>query len=120
MVENTLAKNQKKTLYILNENNFVAEDTILILRTFINKLKRLLKIQTEIKNNNKNIDEVITNFKPAIFWKEKDLVKKQIKNYSFEEIQLMLIKSNDLELSIKKNPALSTNILTNFILEQVA
>ena len=30
LVDNTLAKNQKKTLYILNENNF-AEDTILII-----------------------------------------------------------------------------------------
>ena len=43
LVDNTLAKNLKKTLYILNENNFAPEDTILILRIFLNKLKRLLQ-----------------------------------------------------------------------------
>ncbi len=120
LVDNTLAKNQKKTLYILNENNFVAEDSILILRTFINKLKRLLKIRIEIEKNNRNIDQVISEYKPVIFWKEKDIVKKQIKNLNLEKIQILLVKSNNLELSIKKNPLLSTNILTNFILEEVA
>ena len=120
LVDNTLAKNEKKTLYILNENNFAAEDTILILRTFINKLKRLLKIQSEIKKKHKNIDEVIKNFRPAIFWKEKDLIKKQIKVLTLEKLEDLLLKSNDLELSIKKNPTISINILTNFILEEVA
>ena len=120
LVDNTLAKNKKKTLFILNENIFAAEDTILVLRTFINKLKRLLKIQSEIKNNHKNIDQVITNFRPAIFWKEKDLVKKQIKVLPLEKLEDLLLKSNDLELSIKKNPSISTNILTNFILEEIA
>jgi len=120
LVDNTLAKNQKKTLYILNENNFVAEDTILILRTFINKLKRLFKIQNEIKKHNKNIDEIISNFKPAIFWKEKDIVKRQITILTLEKLEKLLTKINNLELSIKRNPSLSTNILTNFILEEVS
>ncbi len=118
LVDNILVKNQKKTLYILNENNFVSEDSILILRTFINKIKRLLKIQKEIKDNRKNIDEVITNFKPIIFWKEKELVKKQIEILSLEKLEKLLIKSNNLELLIKRNPIISTNILTNFILEE--
>ena len=120
LVDNTLAKNQKKTLYILNENNFVAEDSILILRTFINKLKRLFKIQNEIKKNNKNIDEIISNFKPIIFWKEKDIVKKQINILTLVKLERLLAKINNLELSIKKNPSQSTNILTNFILEEVS
>ena len=120
LVDNTLAKNQKKTLYILNENNFVAEDSILILRTFINKLKRLFKIQNEIKKNNKNIDEIISNFKPIIFWKEKDIVKKQINILTLIKLERLLTKINNLELSIKKNPSQSTNILTNFILEEVS
>ena len=119
-MDNALAKNQKRTIYILNENNFVTEDTILILRTFINKLKRLLKIQLEIEKNNKRIDEVISNFRPVIFWKDKDLVKKQIKILPLKKLETLLVKSNDVELSIKKNPSLSINILTNFILDQVA
>lgn len=119
LVDNVLAKNQKKSLYILNENNFVSEDTILILRVFISRLKRLLKIQTEIKNTNKNSDQVLNKFKPAIFWKEKEFVKKQINILPLKKVQTLLVKANDLELLIKKNPSLSTNILTNFILEEV-
>ena len=120
LVDNVLAKNQKKSLYILNENNFAAEDSILIFRVFINKLKRLLKIQTEIKNTNKNSDQVLNNFKPIIFWKEKEFVKKQINILPLEKVQTLLIRANDLELLIKKNPSLSTNILTNFILEEAS
>ena len=35
LVDYSLIKNQKKTLNILNENNFANEDSILILRTFL-------------------------------------------------------------------------------------
>ena len=37
LIDNCLAKNQKKTLNILNENIFTSEDCILIIRTFLNK-----------------------------------------------------------------------------------
>ena len=70
MVDNVLAKNLRKTLYILNENNFAPEDTILILRIFLIKLKRLLKIKSQIKIEN-NVENAIKNFKPPIFGKKK-------------------------------------------------
>lgn len=117
LVDNALAKNQKKTLYILNENNFANEDSILITRIFMNKLKRLLKIHLEVKTK-KNIEKAISSFKPPIFWKEKDIVKKQITNWSDDKLRELIIKVNELELQIKKHPYLSTNLVTNFILEQ--
>ncbi len=116
LVDNTLAKNQKKTLYILNENNFASDESILILRIFINKLKRLLKIHTQVVGS--NIDEVITNYKPPIFWKEKDIVKKQIKIWNYDKIQKLIVKVNNIELLVKKHPSLSINIVTDFILNQ--
>ena len=119
LIDNALAKNKKKTLYILNENNLSVDDTILILRIFLNKLKRLLKIQSEIKSTN-NIEEVMTNYKPPIFWKEKEIVKQQIKIWSYEEIQKLLTKIYNIEMLTKKNPSISMNIVTDFILEQAA
>ncbi len=119
LVDNALAKNQKKTIYILNENTLLLEDSILIIRIFINKLKKLLKIINQIENEkNKNIDYIISSFKPPIFWKEKDIIKTQIKNLNFSKINQLLIDANKTELTIKKNPTISTNIITNFILEQ--
>jgi DNA polymerase-3 subunit delta len=91
----------------------------LILRIFLSKLKRLLKIQSEIKSTN-NIEEVMTNYKPPIFWKEKEIVKQQIKIWSYEEIQKLLIKIYNIEMLAKKNPSISMNIVTDFILEQAA
>ena len=67
--DNYLTKNSKKVSTILNENNYSDEDCILIIRTILSKSKRLLKIRNEIDNNT-NIDQVISGFKPPIFWKE--------------------------------------------------
>ena len=114
---NCLAKNIKKTSHILNENNFSSEDCILIIRTLLLKAKRLLKLQEEVKNNN-NIEQVVTSFKPPIFWKDKDIVKQQINNWSLEKIKKMIISINKTELLIKKNSINSLNILSDFILTQ--
>ena len=48
----------KKTLNIINENNSSQEDNILIIKTFLFKLKRLKNLKVEI-DNNKKIDAVI-------------------------------------------------------------
>lgn len=117
LVDSTLSKEKKKTFYILNENNFSTEDTILIIRIFVNKLKRLLKIKTQI-NFEGNIENTLLNFKPPIFWKEKDLLKKQIKIWDHKKIERLLIETSKMEVLIKKNPSISLNLVTNFILEQ--
>jgi DNA polymerase III subunit delta len=115
LVDNCLAKNEKKLLNIINENNFSNDDTIIIIRTFLYKAKRLLRINNELKSK-KNIENVLTSFKPPIFWKDKDLVKQQIKNYSEENAETLIQSISDTELKIKKNYNNSINILLDFVL----
>ncbi len=117
LIDSCLAKNKKKTVTILNENNYSLEDCILIIRTFLIKSKRLVKLVNEIKKN-KNIDNVILSFKPPIFWKDKEIIKQQVKNWSYDNAQNLLFKINEIELLIKKNSTNSVNILSNFIIEQ--
>ena len=117
MVDNSLAKNKKKTLNILNENNFAVEDCILILRIFLAKLKRLLKIQKELEIK-KNIERVLVSFKPPIFWKEKEIVKEQVKILNYDKIKNLIVEVNNIEFLVKKYPSTALNITTNFILEQ--
>ena len=119
LLDNTLIKNKKKVFNILNENIFVNEDNILILRTFSNKLKRLLKIKYQSKNEI-NLDKIINSYKPPIFWKEKDIVKKQLGIWNLNKIKNLIVEINDIELLVKKYPNSSTNILINFLLEQTA
>ena len=117
LIDNCLAKNKKKTVNILNENNYSLDDCILIIRTFLIKSKRLLKLNENISNQ-KNIDETISSFKPPIFWKDKEIVKQQIRNWSSDNIENLIYKINETELLIKKNSNNSINILSNFIIEQ--
>ena len=112
--DNYLAKNSKKVSNILNENNYSSEDCILIIRTILNKSKRLLKIKTEI-DNNLNIDQVISSFKPPIFWKEKDIVKKQAQSWSTNEVKEIIFKINHLEALVKKNGPNSMLFVSNFV-----
>ena len=119
LTDNCLAKNTKKTSHILNENNFSTDDCILIIRTLLIKAKRILKLQEEI-NNNSNIEQVVKNFRPPIFWKDKEIVKTQIKNWPLKKIQNVIIKINEVELLIKKNSSNSLNILSDFIIAQAS
>ena len=119
LVDNSLIGNKKKTLNIINENNFSSEDCVLILRIFLQKLKRLLKL----KNQNRgiqNIDKTISSFKPPIFWKEKETVKKQIEIWETNKIENLISETCDTEFTVKKNPNISVKILTNFILDRIS
>ena len=115
LLDNCLSKNSKKTINILNENNFSFEDCILIIRSFSNKLKRLQKIQKEYQKN-KNLNSIISSFKPPIFWKDKDIVRKQVIKNDLEKIEDMIFKTNDIELLIKKNSDNAINIVSDFII----
>tara|TARA_B110000285_G_scaffold5474_1_gene5808 strand:- start:2326 stop:3321 length:996 start_codon:yes stop_codon:yes gene_type:complete len=117
LIDSCLSKNKKKTIHILNENNYSLDDCILIIRTFLIKSKRLLKL-SEMTKTKGNIDEVITSFKPPIFWKDKEIVKMQVKNWSQINLENLIFKINDTELLIKKNSTSAINILSNFIIEQ--
>jgi len=117
LIDSYLAANFKKTINILNENNFSIEDCMLITRTLLVKSKRLYKLLLEI-NNNKSIEEAISSFKPPIFWKDKEIVKQQIKNWSLNRTENLIYKTNELELLIKKNSNNSINILSDFIINQ--
>ena len=118
-VDSCLAKDVKKTIRILNENNFNNDDCIAITRIFLNKSKKILNLSKEFKKN-KNIDLTISSAKPPIFWKDKELVKEQLLKWRPENIRKLIYLLNNIELQIKKNFNNSILIITNFILEQVS
>jgi DNA polymerase III subunit delta len=117
LIDNCLAKNKKKIINILNDNNFSNEDCILIIRIFLNKSKKILKLSNEFQAN-KNIDLTISSAKPPIFWKEKEITKQQIYKWTPENIKKLIYKLSDVELLVKKNINNSINLITDFILDQ--
>ena len=115
LVDNCLAKNNKKIINLLNENIFTSEDMIVIIRTFLNKSKRLLDLIADYSID-KNIDNIIAKSKPPIFWKDKELVKHQIKSWTLEQVKNLIIEINQIELFIKKNSQNGLRILNDFML----
>ena len=116
LVDCCLSKNKKKTINILNENNYNLEDCILIIRTFLMKSKRLLKLSKKLQKTN-NIDVTISSCKPPIFWKEKEIVKQQLRCWSLSGVEQLTYEINEVEHLIKKNNSISISILFNFIIE---
>ncbi len=117
LVNNCLAKNNKKTVNILNDNNFTNDDSIFIIRTLLSKSKKILQLSEEFKKKN-NIDLVISSARPPIFWKDKEITKKQIYQWSPKNMKKLIYKLNDLELISKKNLNNSIKFISEFIIEQ--
>ncbi|MDA8851637.1 DNA polymerase III subunit delta [Candidatus Pelagibacter sp.] len=115
LVDHSLAKNTRKTVTILNENNYSDEDNIIIIRTLLAKLKRLVKIY-ELVDKKNNIEQAISTCKPPIFWKDKPLVIQQIKSWRKDHLKNLIYKTNEIELLIKKNSNVAKNILSDFII----
>ena len=117
LIDNCLAKNKNKITNILNENNYNTEDCVIILRTFLSKAKRILKLAIEFEKN-KDINKTINSAKPPIFWKEKDIVRIQLNKWNPKKIKELINGISNIELETKKNHNNSILILTNFILEK--
>ncbi len=115
LVDHSLAKNTRKTVTILNENNYSDEDNIIIIRTLLAKLKRLVKIY-ELVDDKNNIEKAISACKPPIFWKDKPLVTQQVKSWKKNDLKDLIYKANEIELLIKKNSSVAKNILLDFII----
>ena len=116
LTDHALANNKLKTLNIINENNLSSEDYILILKNFLYKIKRLKKLKKNLEEN-KNLESVISSYKPPIFWKEKDIIKNQLKIISLRKLNALSVKVNNLEKLIKQNSKVSGILLYNFVLE---
>ena len=117
LIDNCLAKNKNKITNILNENNYNTDDCIIILRTFLSKAKRILKLAIQLEQN-KDINKTINSARPPIFWKDKEIVKVQLNKWKPNQIKKLINDISNIELEIKNNYNNSIFIITNFIFEQ--
>ena len=115
LADSYLEKNKKNVAKILNENNYSDEDCILILRTILNKSKRLLNV-IEKYNKDENLDEVISSVRPPIFWKDKDIVKKQAKSWDLVDLKNKIFKINKIEALVKTNSKNALNLVSDFVI----
>ena len=113
LVNECLCGNIFKYKKIISELYANTVNEILLLRILSNKVHRLLKIK-EQENKSNNLDNLINTSKPAIFWKEKLLVKKQLSIWNIFDLKKIINDINNTELLCKKNPQISNSIFFNF------
>ena len=118
LIDQCLAGNKKKTVQILNENNPSFDDNILIVKNFLYKLKRLKKLKENLEIN-ENVEIILSSYKPTIFWKDKEIIKQQLKVWTLKKIRAQIREINELENQIKKNSQISNLTVNNFIFDSL-
>jgi len=101
----------KKNLSELYTNTI---NQIFLLRILNNKIQRLLSMK-EKQNNYNNLDSLLSDNKPPIFWKERPLVKKQLSIWKIDELKKTNKEISYVEMLCKKNPQISKIIFFKFI-----
>jgi DNA polymerase III subunit delta len=113
LINECLSGNILQYKKILSELYLSAINQILLLRILSNKIQRLLKIKEQI-NKSSYEDELINSIKPPIFWKEKPIVKKQLRVWNKNDLKEIIDNISYTELLCKKNPQISNAIFFNF------
>ena len=89
--------------------------TITLIRMFVSHFKLIEKILLLFKYN-KDLENVINNIKPPIFFKKRDFVIFQCKVWDLKLINIVLTRLIELELKCKLNPLSEKILLSQFIL----
>ena len=84
-----------------------------LLRILSNKIQRLLSIKKKQTSSN-NLENLVNDTRPPIFWKEKPVVKKQLSIWKLDDLQSIIKEINDIEILCKKNPQISKIVFFDF------
>ena len=105
----SLLGDKNKTNKLLSDTVFPQEKNVYYL-SLINQ--RLLRIKEVYDNNEKdNLENVVSNLKPPIFWKEKANFIAQVKRWDKSKINEMIKETHDLEINLKTDTVLNKNML---------
>ncbi len=108
--DEALKGNKINTNKLLADTVFDTENNIFYLNTINQTINRLNEINT-MKNDNQNIENIITKLKPPIFWKDKPVLIEQSKKWSKNKIKAALKKTYEVEINIKSNSSIRKDLL---------
>ena len=118
--DEALNGNKNKTNRLLADTIFESENNVYYLNLINQRLNRLKDI-LNLKTNNTNIESIILNLKPPVFWKDKPILVKQLTKWNKEKIKIALKKTYEAELEMKSNSAIRKDIIIkNLIVELCA
>ena len=115
--DEALNGNKIKTNRLLADTVFEVENNIYYLNSINQRINRLNEIEN-MKQENSNIESLVSNLKPAVFWKDKPILIEQSKKWNKGKIQTALRKTYNTEIAIKSNSSIKKDLLIkNLIVE---
>ncbi len=116
-INNSAVMGEKTKLNkLLSSNNLNKEDLFFFLNSLIFKFKKMKDL---LNSKDKNIEGIIDNAKPPIFWKEKPILKKQLYIWSKKNIDKIINDLNETEILAKKNSQIESSIIFNNLLVNI-
>ena len=115
--DEALKGNKINTNRLLSDTIFEIENNIYYLSSINQRINKLNEIES-MKQENSNIESVISNLKPAVFWKDKPILIQQSKKWNKKKLQTALKKTYNTEIEIKSNTSIRKDLLIkNLIIE---
>ena len=108
--DEALKGNKINTNRLLADTVFEIENNIYYLNSINQRINRLNEIQN-MKQENLNVDSIISNLKPPVFWKDKAMLLEQSKKWNKNKIQKALKKTYNTEIEIKSNSSIRKDLL---------
>jgi len=118
--DEALNGNKINTNRLLADTVFEIENNIYYLNSINQRINKLNEIEN-MKQENSNIESIVSNLKPAVFWKERPVLIEQSKKWNKEKLQTALKKTYNAEIEIKSNSSIKKDLLIkNLIIELCA
>ena len=108
--DEALNGNKIKTNKLLADTVFESENNIYYLSSINQRINKLYEIE-KMKQNNSNVETLVSNLKPPVFWKDKPILIEQINKWNKDKIQIALKKTYSVELQIKTSSSIKNDLL---------
>ena len=108
--DEALKGNKINTNRLLADTVFEIENNIYYLNSINQRINRLNEIQN-MKQENLNIDSIISNLKPPVFWKDKAMLLEQSKKWNKNKIKKALKRTYNTEIEMKSNSSIRKDLL---------
>jgi len=109
--------NKINTNRLLADTVFETENNIYYLNSINQRINKLKEIEN-MKQENSNMESLISSLKPPVFWKDKPILIEQSRKWNKDKIQAALKKTYSAEIEIKSNSSIRKDLLIkNLIIE---
>ena len=106
-----------KTNKLLNETDIEPDKFSFYLNSINQRLIKIYKVKNAMKS--RNLDEIIENIKPPIFWKDKPIFIAQARKWDMNRLKKLIHKSHNIELNLKSGSSANKTVLIKNLLVEI-